>query len=114
MLKLIKKQIYSGIFSAFIIFFAHVAESNANVIKAQFQDGVVITVSEKDKVMGAVNTAVIHAVEEQDGLALEKVEKVAFREYAGVWGGIGIISILVGLLTNNLPGILVSLVGLLI
>ncbi|WP_455473894.1 hypothetical protein [Bartonella sp. B30(2025)] len=115
MLKLFKNSIYSCIFASCILFFAHTINSNANVIKAQLQEEIAKTVSGKNAVMRAEDIAVIFDTEKQEKLALGQVEKVAFfNEYAGVWGGVGIISLLTTLLTGDFPNILLSLIALLL
>ncbi|WP_455476371.1 hypothetical protein [Bartonella sp. B17] len=86
-------------------------------MRAQFQEETVLALSEKNAVMRArdMDMAVIRDTGEQDGLAFGKVEKVSlFKQYAGVWGGVGVVSLLTTLLVGDLPNILVALLALLL
>ncbi|ACS51757.1 hypothetical protein [Bartonella grahamii] len=114
MFKIFKNRVCSFTFTLFILFFVQTIEGNASFVKNQFQERVAVTIStlEKNVTIKAVDRAVIQGVEEQDGIALGKVEKTAAFSGAAFWGGIGILSLLASLCVGDVLGAVVSLWGI--
>ncbi|WP_336294572.1 hypothetical protein [Bartonella sp. CB169] len=115
MFKLSQNYICSCIITAFIFCFANTVDSNANVMRAQFQEEMVIIPPEKNAVARERDIVVLQNIGKQDGLALGAVKKVSFfKEYAGFWGGISIVSLLTALFTGDLANVIVALISLFI
>ncbi|UNE53595.1 hypothetical protein [Bartonella machadoae] len=83
-------------------------------MKAWFQEGAPVAAraaTGKDRVIGAIDMAVIRDTEGQDGFAFGKTENVSL--FKAFWGGMGFILCLSSLLAGDLIGVVVSIIGLL-
>ncbi|WP_142417048.1 hypothetical protein [Bartonella massiliensis] len=115
MFKIFKNRVCSFSVTLFILFFIQTVEGNASFEKTQFPEEMASTVSiaEKNAVIKAADKAVIiYSVEAQDGVALEKVEKVSAYSGVAFWRGIGIFSLLASLCVGDIVGSVISLLGI--
>ncbi|QEE12588.1 hypothetical protein [Bartonella krasnovii] len=85
MFKIFENRVYSIIFTLFILFFIQTVEGNAGFVQNQFQEVGTVAILEKNVVVEAVDKAVIHDVEGQDGFAFGKAEKVSAISDAAFW-----------------------------
>ncbi|WP_273758655.1 hypothetical protein [Bartonella sp. AU55XJBT] len=114
MFKVFKNRVCSFTFTLLILFFVQIIEGNASFVKNQFQERMAVTVSTVDNnaVIKAVERAVIYGIEEQDGVAFGKIEKVSAYSGNVFWGGIGVFSLLASLCVGDIVGTFISLLGI--
>ncbi|MET3590150.1 hypothetical protein ABID23_001250 [Bartonella silvatica] len=112
MFKIFKSKLFLYIITMSVFCFLQIMESYANFGQSQLQGGGAVTLIKEDTKMGIVDMSVLRNIGEQDELAFGKTEAVSL--YDVFWGSIGVVGLLASLITVDIPGIVVSLIGLLI
>ncbi|WP_455476803.1 hypothetical protein [Bartonella sp. B41] len=111
MFKIFRNNAYLYAFAVFFICFASTLKCNAGVIKDRFQYGENTIIAKGNTDINKIDMAVIYDTGEQDEFSFGKVEKVSIL-FSAIWGGFGIISLLVSLASGNPVGTMVSIASL--